>query len=360
MKQLLTFVMIAILAIFTLNGCKNGKKEEENVIKIGVILPLSGKQSVAGEVEKNGMLLALDSINYAGQKLDIIFEDFKSEVKNAPAAANKLINVDNVDAIITSSTAACEAVTPIVAKNKIPHFTYSPDLNIVNKSDYNYRVFYSIKTESKLIIDFAVTRNVKSVSFLAVDYISMRNQIDNFLIPEFEDNGIHINTIEYFDFNSNDFKNSILKAKHSKPDLLILIPHISQIETLTNQMIEMDFLPNSETIFLGTFPYNWMAKGTKEKLTGYCILTPAFNTFKNSSEFAKAYVERFDNEANFDAMYAYDNIIILYELLQEAMDKDAPFSDLYKRKNIYNGASGEILLGDNRDSDVQIEIVCYE
>jgi len=105
---------------------------------------------VIGEGERKGLALALEELKRNNPKVSItlIIEDFKSETKNAVTAANKLINIDKVHSIITSTTAAAEAVSPITDKNKVIHFVISPDVEILNQSIYNYRIYYNFRTEA--------------------------------------------------------------------------------------------------------------------------------------------------------------------------------------------------------------------
>lgn len=68
-----------------------------SVIKIGVILPLTGDLSVTGEKMYNGVLLAASQ---APANVQFLYEDDHSDVTTGVTAANKLLSVDNVDMLL--------------------------------------------------------------------------------------------------------------------------------------------------------------------------------------------------------------------------------------------------------------------
>lgn len=63
MNKIITFFLIIIflVTIFVFQSCN--KNKEENVVKIGAILPLTGNQSFFGESERKGFEFALNKIN---------------------------------------------------------------------------------------------------------------------------------------------------------------------------------------------------------------------------------------------------------------------------------------------------------
>jgi ABC-type branched-subunit amino acid transport system substrate-binding protein len=77
MKKVIVLFLIALLCI----SC--GKKED-NVIKIGVILPLTGDRGAYGNSSKNGITLAINEINNQNTKYKLypIFEDCRSQAKD--------------------------------------------------------------------------------------------------------------------------------------------------------------------------------------------------------------------------------------------------------------------------------------
>lgn len=79
---------------------------EEDVIKIGAILPMTGNAAIYGESMRQGAELATEQINKLNsKKVEIIFEDSKGDPKEALSAFNKL--KDNTNVVITAISGGC-------------------------------------------------------------------------------------------------------------------------------------------------------------------------------------------------------------------------------------------------------------
>ena len=100
--------LITVLALsLVLSGCLKTSEEKEvkeEVIKIGVILPLTGNAAVYGLSAKEGIDLSLEDINNTGgingKTIQMIYEDSQCDSTKAVSAAHKLINIDKVQIII--------------------------------------------------------------------------------------------------------------------------------------------------------------------------------------------------------------------------------------------------------------------
>ena len=81
------FLVVAI--IFLITSCTTPTGEvikEDEVIKIGVVLPLTGTAANYGIDTKKGIDLALEEINKVGvygKRIDLIYEDDKCKAKEA-------------------------------------------------------------------------------------------------------------------------------------------------------------------------------------------------------------------------------------------------------------------------------------
>src|SRR3989344_2370493 len=95
-KQLIwTIVVVAIIAISVWFAFD--KPQNTSTVKMGALLPLSGKFANLGEDIRNGLELAKNEIKVAkGMNFEIVYEDSAADPKVALPAAQKLITVDKV------------------------------------------------------------------------------------------------------------------------------------------------------------------------------------------------------------------------------------------------------------------------
>lgn len=355
MKRI-TLIGLSLIALFAIifNACNNNTQTDN--IKIGVILPLTGKFAVIGEGEKKGIEMAIDSLKkkFPNTKIEVVFEDFASETKNAVTAANKLISIEKVDAIITSTTAASEAVSPIVEQAHIINFVISPDIEIVSRSQYNFRIYYNFNTESEVVNAFVQKTKPSSVSFLASKYSSLQKLVDGKLEPDFKQAGINILAKEYVEVADKDFKTPILKIKNGNPSMWFLAPMTNQVDLYTNQLKDYGVTPSNDRIMIGSFTFNWKPADFISTLEGYYIVTPVFQTYDNSNAFVKAFNEKYNAKPSFDIAYAYDNTLILSELLISSKKEFSNFKEAFNKLGTRQGASGKINFVGNNETNAEI------
>jgi len=110
-------LLIAALTV-TILSCGGG-----NVIKVGVIAPLTGDVKTFGESVCNGVMLAIDEANAAGgingKQIKLIVSDDKNDPTEAANAGGKLIDMDGVVAIIGSVSSKCSL--PLADKCQVAH-----------------------------------------------------------------------------------------------------------------------------------------------------------------------------------------------------------------------------------------------
>ena len=122
--------MIKVIALFVISiityffsGCNSCNQVNNEPIKIGAILPLSGDAAVYGKNLQNGMNLTLEEYinnNPSSKKMKIIYEDSKADPKLAISCFEKLLSVNKCK-IITGGFSSSEtlSIAPIAEKTKL-------------------------------------------------------------------------------------------------------------------------------------------------------------------------------------------------------------------------------------------------
>ncbi|MDB5258873.1 MAG: hypothetical protein JWO73_81 [Candidatus Taylorbacteria bacterium] len=112
-------LVCAIVAGFVISN--NPSKKSES-ITLGLMLPLTGDYSAAGQNMQKGMELALDQFKKAHPEASIktVVEDDGYDAKKGVSAYRKLMDFDHVDAILMLSTPVIDAIHEDVVKAGIP------------------------------------------------------------------------------------------------------------------------------------------------------------------------------------------------------------------------------------------------
>lgn len=116
----------------------------EVTAQIGVVGFLSGSGAAYGEAQKAGLELALGELNEANKgklKMELKFEDSGGEKEGAINAVNKLINQDNVVAIIGPTLSGeMFAAGPVANEAEVPIFGISNTSEGINDiGEYVFR-----------------------------------------------------------------------------------------------------------------------------------------------------------------------------------------------------------------------------
>lgn len=144
-------MIIALLSSVVLAGCsttssKNqdtDKKTKGNTVKIGMVTPLSGPASTYGQDYANTVKLATAAHNAAhpDHQIEIVIEDGKCNGSDATSAAQKLITIDNVVALLwggcSSEAVAVGKVAQTAKVTSLVPYPQSP--NISKIGNYIFR-----------------------------------------------------------------------------------------------------------------------------------------------------------------------------------------------------------------------------
>jgi branched-chain amino acid transport system substrate-binding protein len=137
MKKTLIVLTVITVLLCLLLFVAAAEKEEAEPYKIGAVFAITGPASWLGEPERNTVEMVAEMINenggVDGVPIQMIVEDSVGDETKAVNAIKKLINSDNVLAIIgTSRSGTTMAVIPIVEKAETPLVSCAAAEAIVN------------------------------------------------------------------------------------------------------------------------------------------------------------------------------------------------------------------------------------
>ncbi len=220
MKKLI-WIIVLVLIVIGIMAFSGGDKTPlvANPIKIGVVAPLTGGAAAYGTVLAKSVELALSDLGVKKSNYELVIEDDASTPAQSATAAQKLVNIDKVQAIVTVTSGTGNAVKPIAAGAQIPHVCICSDVTI---ADNQYNFINSILPDEEAIawLKYATQKGVKTVAILSQNQAGFNLLTDN-VKKEATSNGITIVYDERFDPTVRDFKTGISKAKLKNPDLYL-------------------------------------------------------------------------------------------------------------------------------------------
>ncbi|MBW2990827.1 ABC transporter substrate-binding protein [Candidatus Woesearchaeota archaeon] len=347
-------ILLIILALALLTGCAQtpvGQVVKEDTIKIGFIGPLSGELASWGENERLGIELALKEINDAGgingKKIEVIYEDGKCEPKAAATAAQKLINIDKVKAIIGETcSSATLAAAPIAEKNKVILISPVSGADSISQAgDFIFRNFitnnaYAVKGAK--IIEQEL--GSKRVAVLYINNDAGVSTKDKF-IEHF--NG-DIVSVEGYAPDTRDFRTLLLKVKQTNPDLIYLSGYWPDGGLILKQAKEL----NIETQFFGSndaYDTPELLEIAGDSADSFIILSAIAHAGPRYDDFENKFKQAYEKEPPIFSEYAYDlaNILTL-AIKEKGYDSEGIRDYLYDLED-YQGASNVINFDENGD-----------
>ncbi|MCC7271172.1 MAG: ABC transporter substrate-binding protein [Alphaproteobacteria bacterium] len=153
-------VLLAASAVaFGLGASAAGAQQ---VIKIGVVGPMTGAFAAVGQSEITGAEMRAKEINAAGgkYKIELVTEDDASNCDQTVNATVKLITKDNVVAVLGAMNSPCAlAMVPITRRYKTPQFTAGVGTSITKQgSDYVFRIAVGSIGQTRELAAFAIDK----------------------------------------------------------------------------------------------------------------------------------------------------------------------------------------------------------
>jgi branched-chain amino acid transport system substrate-binding protein len=196
-------------------------------IKIGTILPMTGPASDAGNQEKQGMILLVDSINarggIRGRKLELLVEDNQGKPESAVVAFNKLVDLEKVQVLVVGFTGPTLAMAPLATRKKIVLINGGAQGDKLNNaSPYLFNAMPLLNMELSALARFAKENIGSKAAILYQNDATGVPGRDNFRAA-FTALGGTIVAEEAISFGETNFRAALAKVAHAQPEFLFTI-----------------------------------------------------------------------------------------------------------------------------------------
>ena len=359
MRKMISPAALFLLSVICmLTGC--GDNKQQDTIKVGLIVELTGDMPGVGASSKNAAQLAVNEQNSAGgisiggkpYQIELVVEDNASKAEQSVAAVNKLITQDNVLAIVgpNASLGAIPAAE-IAEYNKtllITPWSTNPkttlDTTTGKPKDYVFRACYTDPFEGRVLARFVLEKlKAKKVAVLYdVASEAPKSQADLFRLT-FEELGGKTVAFETYTTGDRDFSAQLTKIKSANPDVIFLPAYYNDVGLIAQQahragikqpLVGSDAWSSPELIKLsnGTVEGDYFANHYASD-----IATPT------AKKFIDAYAKQYGNIPDDVAALTYDSMGLLFEAIKKSptLDRKVVRDSLATLAN-YPGVTGNI------------------
>ena len=342
MKKIVSFLLVAVLAIGCLTGCgekatdSGNDKQESNsgelVFKIGGSGPLTGGAAAYGDAVNKGAQIAVEEINAAGGingvKIEWKMEDDEHDAEKGVNAYNSLKDWGMQIMMGTVTSAPCIAVEAEASNDNM--FLITPSGTAVDciSGSNAFRLCFSDPAQGTKSAEYiGVNKLAAKVAIIYDSSDPYSAGICESFKAEASKQGIDVVASEAFTADSKtDFKVQLQKAKDSGAELLFLPIYYQEASLILSQANEMGFSPK---IFgcdgldgiLGVENFD------VSLAEGVMLLTPFAADAQDdlTKKFVATYAEKFNGEVPMQfAADAYDAIYAI----KAAIEKSGATADM--------------------------------
>lgn len=190
-------------------------------IRIGVTLPLSGSLADVGQVSKNTLEMVLDKWKKRKTKYSykLVFKDDAFNPRKSNFNANKMVNSDRVQALISILRPAAAELNDIAVTNKVIHMACAPGAKPA-AGIYNFNNNTQFEPQAELMFEQLKEHNIRSIAFLLMNDPVAAEQAQILQQKIREDGTIQILARKVFNHGEDGY-DTIVKSvlKKGKPDI---------------------------------------------------------------------------------------------------------------------------------------------
>lgn len=328
---------------------KNQQSSDKQVVKIGVILPLTGEAAAYGNSLKKGLELN------SNKSLEFIFEDSKADPKTAVNAMNKLVSANNVKIVIGDMfTNTTMAINPIASKSNVLLITPTASSSQISETgSTTFRLYPSEKEEAELLSDFYKS-NFKDEK----TEIIVVNEDAMLKVADIIANNITANKQVYSKGITNF--NSIISKIPNDVKNIFIIGYIEESTLLIKQSKELN--KNYTFIGLSTL-YTPQLTSLLGNISSNIYLSAPYYSLESESKvvknFLEAYKAKYNNEIpDVWAGYGYDAALII-DYLQKNEGKKSYIEKMYDIKD-FDAVTGTLTINKDRSILKKMNILKYE
>lgn len=290
---------------------------------IGYQLPLTGNQSQYGEVFKNAATMQLEKFNAAGgvggRKVQIVYEDSKSDPKEAVNIARKFVDDKRILAVLGDfASGPSMAAGEVYGKEGMAQLSQTashPDF--LKVSNWQFRNITTQAQEGPFNARWLREGGVKTVAVIGLQNDWGLSATGEFA-KAFEAAGGKVTSTELFNPGARDFKAILTKVSQAKPEAIYFAMFYEEGALILQQAKQLGV--TAKLYSASPFYAPKLLELAGPAAEGVLLSTTfvADNPAPHVVAFVNDYTKRYNGAPNQFAAQAYDAVGIMLEALKRA------------------------------------------
>ena len=296
---------------------------QDNVFKIGLILPMTGQQATTGrQIEAAAKLyMAQNGDTVAGKKVQLIIKDDTSLPDVTRRLAQELVVNDKVNVLAGMGiTPSAMATAPLATQSKTPLVVMAAATSsITEASPYVVRTSFTLPQVSVALADWAPKNGIKKVVTLVSDY-GPGIDAEKYFNQRLTFNGGQVTEALRVPLRNPDFAPFLQKVRDGKPDALFVFVPSGAGAAVMKQFLERGLdKAGIKLIATGDVTDDDQLNDMGDGALG--VVTSHHYSAAHPSPLNKKFVDAFEKankglRPNFMAVGGYDGMRVIYEALK--------------------------------------------
>ena len=326
-------------------GGGDGGQTSSEPIKVGVFAPLSGANAAVGQSEVEGVEMAVEEINsaggIAGRPIELVIEDDENDPTTAVSVVNKLINQNEVVAVIGSvNSSVTLAAMEVTQDAGVPHITPISSGAAITGSGYEYIVRGQANDllQAGAVVEYAIAKGYQKIGLMYQndDYGGGARDV---ILDIMKQNNMSLAADEAFEASAADVTAQLQNVKAAGCDCLIMYTMYAPGATIANQAAQLGMgdlplmggggLTNAKLYELG-------GENVVGLVNSQTFLAGADAVNDFSAAFIENFQKKYNDTADSNNAMSYDSTYILAEGLKYSLEQygDLTGDHIIDRKSV--------------------------
>ena len=299
-----------------------GSAAEQDTVKIGMVMPMTGPLAAAGQQVLAGARLYIMQHGeiVAGKRIELIVRDDASSGETGKRLIQELVVNDKVDVIGGSLTADLMPSAPLLTEAQKPTvIMISSTTAVVAKSPFFVRTSCTLAQSSAILADWAAKKGLGKAVTLVTEFAPGLEAEETFT-NNYKAAGGQVAEAIHVPLRSPDFAPFLQRVKEATPQALFVFIPSTQAAVFARQFVERGLdKAGIALIGPGDLTDDEALTNMGDAMLG--TLTAHFYSAAHASVLNQAFTEAYQKQtrarANFMAVSGYDGMHVIYEALKK-------------------------------------------